>query len=155
MTPIPVEMGSVVDEALQRLSVMIKEHGAEVVKPGAWPVAMGYAPWLEEVWVNYVSNAVKYGGRPPRIELGSMSRSDGTVRFWVRDNGHGLTAEEQSRLFQPSTRLEQHRITGYGLGLSIVRRIVEKLGGRVDVESEPGRGSTFSFVLPTDPRSQD
>jgi signal transduction histidine kinase len=70
------------------------------------------------------------------------------VCFWVRDNGAGLTAEEQSRLFTPFARLDQVRAKGHGLGLSIVRRIVEKLGGQVGVESEVGRGSVFSFTLP-------
>ncbi len=74
---------------------------------------------------------------------------DGMVRFWVRDNGPGLTPEDQTRLFVPFTRLDQIRVEGHGLGLSIVRRIVEKLGGQVGVESEglPGRGSVFSFTL--------
>jgi signal transduction histidine kinase len=66
----------------------------------------------------------------------------------VRDNGPGLTPEEQARLFTPFTRLEQVRAKGHGLGLSIVRRIVEKLGGQVGVESEVGQSSTFSFTLP-------
>jgi signal transduction histidine kinase len=70
------------------------------------------------------------------------------VRFWVRDNGPGLPPEEQTRLFTPFTRLNQTRARGHGLGLSIVRRIVEKLGGQVGVESEVGRGSVFSFTLP-------
>jgi signal transduction histidine kinase len=70
------------------------------------------------------------------------------VRFWVRDNGPGLSPEAQARLFTPFTRLDQARLQGYGLGLSIVRRIVEKLGGQVGVESQVGAGSTFWFTLP-------
>ena len=66
----------------------------------------------------------------------------------MRDNGPGLTPEEQARLFTPFTRLDQVRARGHGLGLSIVRRIVEKLGGQVGVESEVGRGSFFFFTLP-------
>jgi signal transduction histidine kinase len=71
------------------------------------------------------------------------------VRFWVRDNGPGLTGEEQERLFTPFTRFDQVSTKGHGLGLSIVRRIVEKLGGQVGVESELGQGSLFTFTLPT------
>ena len=113
-----------------------------------WPIASGYAPWIEEVWVNYVSNAIKYGGRPPHIELGATRQANDTIRFWVRDNGGGLTLEEQSRLFTAFTRLHQARAKGHGLGLSIVKRIIEKLGGTVGVESEIGAGSTFYFILP-------
>jgi signal transduction histidine kinase len=71
------------------------------------------------------------------------------VRFWVRDNGLGLSPEEQSRLFVPFTKLAQVRAEGHGLGLSIVRRIVEKLGGKVGVRSSgvPGEGCEFSFTL--------
>jgi signal transduction histidine kinase len=70
------------------------------------------------------------------------------VRFWVRDHGSGLTAEEQAHLFTPFTRLSQVGTKGHGLGLSIVRRIVEKLGGAVGVESTVGEGSLFWFTLP-------
>jgi PAS domain S-box-containing protein len=65
----PVDMAPVVSGALQRLSQMMKEYGPEVVLPDQWPVALGYGPWIEEVWANYLSNAMKYGGRPPRLEL--------------------------------------------------------------------------------------
>jgi signal transduction histidine kinase len=109
---------------------------------------MGYAPWVEEVWVNYMSNAIKYGGCPPRVELGAEAQSKDGVRFWVRDNGRGISPEERDRLFTPFTRLSQIHVKGHGLGLSIVRRIVEKLGGAVTVESKVGRGSVFSFTLP-------
>lgn len=73
------------------------------------------------------------------------------VRFWIQDNGPGLTDEEQSRLFQPFTRLHREQIQGHGLGLSIVQRIITKLGGRVAVYSEgiPGKGTIFSFTLPS------
>jgi signal transduction histidine kinase len=132
---------------------MIGRFRAEVALPDNWPVALGYGPWIEQVWVNYLSNAIKYGGEPPRVELGADASGDaglsqGRVRFWVRDNGPGLGEEEIGRLFVPFTRLDQARAQGHGLGLSIVRRIVEKLGGGVGVESEPGEGSLFYFALP-------
>jgi signal transduction histidine kinase len=144
----PLDMAHIVAEAQRRLTHMIEEYQAEIVVPETWPVALGYGPWVEGVWVNYLSNAIKYGGQPPRVELGATVQPDGMVRFWVRDNGPGLAPEEQAQLFTPFTRLDQVRTEGHGLGLSIARRIVEKLDGQVGVESEVGRGSTFSFTLP-------
>lgn len=143
----PLDMAGIVDEARRRLAHMINEYQAEVFLPDSWPKALGYGPWVEEIWVNYVSNAIKYGGVPPRVELGWTKREEGTISFWARDNGPGLSPEEQARLFKPLTRLSQVRTKGYGLGLSIVRRIVEKLGGRVSVESDPGQGCVFGFTL--------
>jgi signal transduction histidine kinase len=145
--PVPLNMAGIVAEAQQRLNDLIVQTQAEVIAPESWPAALGYAPWIEEVWVNYLSNGIKYGGDPPRLRLGATIQPDNQVQFWVRDNGPGLTLEERTRLFKPFTRLAEVRTQGYGLGLSIVRRIVEKLGGQVGVESE-GEGSTFSFTLP-------
>ncbi len=149
----PLDMGALIAEACERLEVLIKEHRAKIIIPSQWPTALGYALWVEEVWANYLSNAVKYGGRPeenvpPRVEVGAHPLSDREVRFWVRDNGRGLTPDEQAELFTPFTRIGQMRVEGHGLGLSIVRRIVERLGGRVGVESEIGKGSLFWFTLP-------
>jgi len=143
----PLDMAVIVAAALQRLDDMIAEYQAEIILPDTWPVALGYGPWVEEVWVNYLSNAIKYGGRPPWVELGATTQMDGSVCFWVRDNGAGLAPEAQAHLFTPFTQLDQVRTEGYGLGLSIVRRIVERLGGQVGVESEVGEGSVFSFTL--------
>jgi signal transduction histidine kinase len=147
----PVDMAGIVTEAQDRLDDLIAEHQVEFILPpsGTWPVAIGYAPWIEEVWVNYLSNAIKYGGRPPQVELGATEEENGMVRFWIRDNGPGLTPEEQARLFTPFTRLDLVRAKGHGLGLSIVRRIVERLGGEVGVDSRVGEGSVFSFILPS------
>jgi signal transduction histidine kinase len=146
----PLNMARIVGEAQQRLIYMIEKYQAELILPNAWPAALGHAPWVEEIWVNYLSNGLKYGGKPPRLHLGAAAGSNGLVRFWVRDNGPGLTPAEQARLFTEFTRLNQVKTDGHGLGLSIVRRIVEKLGGQAGVESEgiPGRGCTFFFTLP-------
>lgn len=145
-----LDMAAIVAEVQNRLAYMIEEYQAEIVTPAHWPAAIGHEPWVEEVWTNYLSNAIKYGGTPPRVELGATVEPGSLVRCWVQDNGRGLTAAEQARLFIPFTRLNQVSAEGHGLGLSIVQRIVEKLGGQVGVESEgvPGRGSVFSFTLP-------
>jgi signal transduction histidine kinase len=147
----PLDMAKIVNSARNRLNGMIKEYQAEIIAPETWPRVRGYAPWVEEVWVNYISNAIKYGGRPPQVELGATPHEDDLVRFWVLDNGDGLTPDEQTQLFKPFTRLDPVRAKGQGLGLSIVRQIVKKLGGQVGVESTglAGQGSTFTFTLTT------
>ena len=149
-----IDMANITTEARNQLTKLITERHAEIAAPDEWPGAMGYAPWVERVWVNYISNAVKYGGKPdkdvpPRIELGFDEPAGSRVCFWIHDNGPGLTSQEQAGLFTPFTRLHQVHAEGHGLGLSIVHRIVEKLGGEVGVESEVGRGSTFYFTLPS------
>lgn len=146
----PLNMAEIVEETEGRLAHLIEENQANFVTPPEWPIAWGYAPWVEEVWVNYCSNAIKYGGQPPKVELGATIQTDDSIKFWVRDNGPGLTREAQEKLFIPFTRLNQVETDGHGLGLSIVQRIVGKLGGRVQVESDgiPGYGSMFSFYLP-------
>jgi len=106
---------------------------------------------VEEIWINYLDNAIKYGGSPPRVELSAERQADGMVRFQVHDNGKGLSPAAQARLFLPFERLGQSAAGGYGLGLSIVQRIAERLNGHVAVESQIGRGSTFSFTLPAAP----
>ena len=143
----PLNMAAIVAEARQRLQEAITGAGAEIHLSENWPAALGHAPWIEEVWVNYLSNALKYGGRPPRVELGATPDGD-MVRFWVRDNGPGLTSQAQVQLFTPFTQLAQGRTRRRGLGLSIVRRIVEKLGGQVAVASGDAGGCVFSFTLP-------
>ena len=146
----PVDMARIAAESLRSLSHEVKRLGAEVRLPDRWPGATGYAPWVEQVLTNYLSNALKYGGRPPRVELGGEAAGEGSVRFWVRDDGRGLTPEEKARTFTPFTRLSREQTDGHGLGLSIVRRLVERMGGEVAVESDgvPGSGCTFSFTLP-------
>ncbi len=145
----PLDMSDIVKEVQRRLGHVIEGSQAQIIEPESWPAALGHGPWIEEVWLNYISNAIKYSGREPRLELGGAVEPGGAARFWVRDNGPGLSEEDQGRLFAPFTRLHQVRAEGHGLGLSIVRRIVDKLGGQVGVESQVGKGSVFYFTLPS------
>ena len=168
MEPESLNMAAIVAEVQSRLIDVIEQAGAEITLPieSAWPIALGHPAWVEEVWINYLSNACKYGGfngQPPRITLGAdplpplsatgEGRGGGFIRFWVHDYGKGIAPQDQARLFMPFTCLDQVHAKGYGLGLSIVRRIMEKLGGEAGVESDgvPGHGSVFSFILPAAP----
>jgi PAS domain S-box-containing protein len=157
-----LDMACIIDEVVLRLADAIQDRGADLHMPDRadWPVALGHAPWIEEIWVNYLSNAIKYGGPRPRIDLGAArlpplsageDQGGGFICFSVRDYGPGLTPEQQERLFAPFERLGQAQVEGHGLGLSVVRRIAEKLGGHVGVDSAPGQGSTFYFTLPAAP----
>lgn len=150
-----LDMPTIIDNALLRMSTLIEDSDAEIILPERWLPTRGYAPWVEEIWANYINNAVKYGGAPPRVALGSDLLPDGEVRCWVSDNGKGISMEEQAKLFRPFTRLSQlDSVKGHGLGLSIVQRIAERLNGRVGVESAVGEGSTFYFTLPAAPKPQ-
>jgi PAS domain S-box-containing protein len=145
----PLNMSAIVEEAWGRLAHLIEERDAEISVPESFPLVRGYGPWLEEVWVNYLANAIRYGGQPPRIQIGAHRVEQGMVRFWIRDNGRGISPEEQARLFVPFSRLGSGLVRGHGLGLSIVHRIIDKLGGDVGADSAgPGQGSTFYFTLP-------
>jgi len=151
-----VDMAACVAAAQERLQDMIRETEAHVITPKEWPVVRSYKPWLEEVWVNYISNAIKYGGKPLQITLGydqlpADSQNGARVSFWVKDNGAGLSPDQQDSLFVEFSRLDEMHAEGHGLGLSIVRRIIEKLSGEVGVESTIGQGSKFYFVLPIEP----
>lgn len=142
-----ITMDSIVREVIHRVQDLILAARANVHVVGDWPQVTGHAGWLEEVWVNYVTNALKYGGRPPQVTLGATVVED-FVRFWVKDNGSGIAQTDLPRLFEPFVRLQSTQADGHGLGLSIVRRIVERCNGRVGVESVVGEGSTFWFELP-------
>lgn len=143
----PLKMDGLVDQVLLQLADLQAVTGAAVKLPKAWPSALGYAPWVGEVWLNLLSNALKYGGSPPGIEIGGTPEGS-HVRFWVRDNGKTLSPEDRKRVFVPFTRLQQERAAGHGLGLATVQRIVSKLGGRAGVSAGPKGGNEFFFSLP-------
>ena len=145
-----LDMSEIITAVQARIAGIVEQYRPIICVPTDWPAATGYGPWVEEIWVNYISNALKYGGQPARVDLGATVQPHGAVTFWVADNGAGISAKEQTELFKPFTRfnINKDEIDGHGLGLSIVQRIAEKLGGTVGVESTVGKGSKFSFTLP-------
>jgi PAS domain S-box-containing protein len=146
----PIHMDSIIYESLKRNEFEISLKNISIYKPDKWPVVLGYAPWMEEVWVNLISNAIKYGGNPPVLTFGFEKEEKGTIIFYLQDNGDGLSKNQIELLFIPFTNLENSRADSHGLGLSIVNRIITKLNGKTWVISEnlPGKGSRFCFTLP-------
>jgi DNA-binding response OmpR family regulator len=142
------DMAAIIAQVRHRLGSMIKKFHGNIVTPTTWPIVWGYSPWIEKVWEIYISNALEYGGMPPKVEVGSTPDGE-SIRFWVRDNGRGFTSEQKDHLFVPLRHFDQSGTLkkGYGLKLSLVRRLIEKCGGQVGVETKIGRGSTFYFTL--------
>lgn len=150
----PLQMSAIVKNTIERFSELKKVKGAAIKAPNKWPEVVGYPDWIEEAWVNYLSNALKYGGEEPQIEFGynhikPKENQKTYIRFWIKDTGPGISVKNQKLLFEKFERLEQVNITGHGLGLSIVKSIINKLDGQVGVESQLGKGCTFYFTLPT------
>ncbi len=107
---------------------------------------------LQQVLFNLVDNAIKYGHAGGVVRLGGRTRPDGNIEGWVADNGPGIPAEAQDRIFERFYRVDRARSReqgGTGLGLSIVKHIIQSHGGEVRVESTPGKGTVFTYWLPT------
>ncbi|MBC2595402.1 response regulator [Ruficoccus amylovorans] len=145
----PTDVYGALKRSTDRLSALIRESGAEITMPASLPSALGYGPWLEEVWANLISNAIKYGGEPPRIKIVSRPLGPSQVQYLVMDNGEGLRPGQPQKLFDPFVRAHSS-IGGFGLGLSIVRRVVQRLGGSVEAGNRTDApGAQFSFTLRT------
>jgi len=136
------------DQALGNLGVAIQEAGA-LVKRAPLPPVQGIHSQVVQVFQNLVSNALKFhGGGAPRVEIDAVAEG-ASWHFRVRDQGIGIDPQYFDRIFQLFQRLHGHeRFEGTGIGLAITKRLVERLGGRIWVESAPGAGATFHFTLP-------
>jgi light-regulated signal transduction histidine kinase (bacteriophytochrome) len=110
---------------------------------------MGDQGQLVQLFQNLIGNGIKYhGARAPRVHVSAL-RNDGAWVFSVSDNGIGIEPEQHHRIFEIFRRLHtQREYPGTGIGLAVCRRIVERHGGSIWVESEPGEGSTFRFTIP-------
>ncbi len=126
--------------------------GAVLVVQPDMPVARVQRELIERVFANLISNAFKYARRSdPRVEVGCKT-SDDALEFWVSDNGPGIEKQYHERIWNLFQRLEsQDEVEGTGVGLALVKKIVEGQGGRAWVESELGQGATFHFVWPREP----
>jgi PAS domain S-box-containing protein len=144
-----VELDKVVDQALNIHKPAIVESAAKITRE-ALPVVRGDETHFVQLFQNLLGNAIKYrGSQPVTIDIGAeiVGRE---WRIFVRDNGIGIEAEYADRIFEPFKRLHGSEVPGTGVGLAICKKIVERYGGRIWVESTPGEGSTFYFTLPMD-----
>jgi two-component system, LuxR family, sensor kinase FixL len=143
-----IDMGELAREAAAQVGGRIAEGKVEVVIAPDLPTVEADSPRIYEVLQNLVDNAVKFmGDQPhPRVEIGVQDGGEETI-FFVRDNGIGIDPRYHQKIFGLFERLDADT-DGTGIGLSLVKRIIEVHGGRIWLESEPGQGSTFFFTLP-------
>ncbi|MFB6220029.1 MAG: PAS domain S-box protein [Halolamina sp.] len=144
----PVDLEEVLDDVLQDLRVKIQEHDADITVASLGQVE-GDRNQLRQVCQNLLDNAIEYSGdEPPRVHV-SAERTGDQVTVSVRDDGIGIDSGHQERVFEVFQRLHSHdEHAGTGIGLSLCRRIVERHGGEIWIDSEPGEGTTVSFTLP-------
>jgi two-component system sensor histidine kinase/response regulator len=143
----PTDCTKVVDTALRSLRLAIEESGAQI-EYGGLPVVLGDATQLTQLFQNLIANAIKFrGDQAPRIIV-SAELEESFWRFSVQDNGIGIAQEYFDRIFVMFQRLHSRSAyRGTGIGLAICKKIVERHGGRIWVESVPGRGTVFKFTL--------
>jgi PAS domain S-box-containing protein len=145
----PVELAVLLPQVVSQLKASIKERGAELLVIQPLPRVLGQRSVLMQVFANLIGNALKFVAAEvqPRIIVKSETR-DGFAWIWVQDNGIGIEPKYHARIFNIFERLHSEKTyLGTGIGLAIVRKGVDRIGGRVGVESEPGRGSRFWVQL--------
>jgi PAS domain S-box-containing protein len=150
-----VDASAVLQDALSSLAEAIRESDATVTHDELPEVYIA-KPHLQQLFQNLISNGLKYRNEaPPRIHI-SAARQGASWRFSVRDNGIGIDPQYKEVIFGVFKRLHRdQRYSGTGIGLAICQRVVERYGGRIWVESEPGQGATFFFTVPEHaPRAQ-
>ena len=152
---VPMELDDAAAAALQNLDALIGETGAEIQR-GPLPKVLADRQQMIQLYQNLIGNAIKFRGKaPPLVELGAEP-GDGEWRLFVRDHGIGIPPGHRDNVFVIFRRLHsREEYPGSGIGLAICKRIVERHGGQVWVDSTPGGGSTFWFTLPDRTRSGD
>jgi signal transduction histidine kinase len=153
----PVDMKSLIQGTCLQVSPLLRNKGLKLTTeiPDRMPIVHGDGPRLEQVMLNLMTNAAKVTPEGGNIAIRARQQDNGLI-VEVQDNGIGIAREEQSRLFKPYSRLssDRQRHPGLGLGLALSKQVVELHGGRIWVDSEPGKGSTFSFFVPRRPVRQ-
>jgi signal transduction histidine kinase len=163
----PVHLEAIVQTTLARLETDIQKTNGRVEATGPWPTVLAHGPTLSQVLFNLVSNALKFvkPGVPPQIHIRAEEAPStlpstpplrppaippaqpGFIRIWVEDNGIGIAPEHQEQIFRLFLRLHRDAYDGTGVGLAIVQKAIERMGGRIGVDSPRGHGSRFWFDL--------
>ena len=144
-------LSDIIRDAVENLSVSIQESGATITVQPNPPTICGHPSELSRLMLNLVGNAVKYRlpDTAPEIEITFHDQTDGFCRVEVRDNGIGIPSDQYGRIFEVFQRLHtQDQYEGSGIGLAVCKRIVERHGGKIWVDSAMGQGSAFHFTLP-------
>ncbi|NMC63086.1 MAG: PAS domain-containing protein, partial [SAR324 cluster bacterium] len=146
----PVELDSVFKDVINDLSGQIQATNANVSISGVMPCVIGDSMKLYRIFSNLISNALKYTvpGRRPLISISEIEdKNPRRSIIAIRDNGPGIPEDKLELIFRPFQRLHPGNVEGTGIGLASVKRLLEKLGGEIDVMSEVGVGSTFFINL--------
>lgn len=141
-----VSMGAVVWTARQAAERAAIKQGVKITEPDEWPPVAGVPPWLEIIWENLLTNAVRYGGKGGLVEI-QWRELPGAFEFSVLDHGVSVPEDKRSHLFHPFEKLHESH-SARGLGLSITRRLVELQNGSCGYDAVAGGGSRFFFTLP-------
>jgi PAS domain S-box-containing protein len=145
---VPVALENAVESALAGCEGEITAGEAVIERIPPWPLVLAHPATLRQVLVNLISNALKFvGSATPHIRLWAEERPDAIIRLWIEDNGIGIPTEFQDRIFQVFQRLHTTEYAGTGIGLAIVQKGVERMGGHVGLVSAPGAGSKFWIEL--------
>jgi PAS domain S-box-containing protein len=144
---IPVSLDRALERALANLESEIRETGAQI-KSDALPTVLSHDTPVLQMFQNLVGNALKYRGNNPPQVLISATEHGSQCLVSVKDNGIGIESQYAEEIFKPFKRLHGQEYPGSGIGLASCRKIAEAYGGRIWVESEPGKGSIFFFTLP-------
>jgi signal transduction histidine kinase len=146
-----IDMAVLVRDIQEELAVELEQVGAEFVVKGPLPAVRADRDRIRQVFVNLIDNTLKFRSedRPLRIEVGCQ-KQEGFYRFHVADNGIGITPQYHEKMFVPFQQLDP-KAEGMGIGLALVKKIVEHHGGRTWMESKEAQGASFYFTLPTEP----
>jgi light-regulated signal transduction histidine kinase (bacteriophytochrome) len=141
------ESEAALNEALANLSALIKENQAQITRT-QMPLVRMPRVHLVQIFQNLIGNALKYRdvAKPPQIHVDAQPH-DGTWIFSVKDNGMGIEPQYQAQIFRIFGRLHNHEVPGTGIGLALCKKLVERSGGSIWVESTPGQGSAFYFTV--------
>jgi signal transduction histidine kinase len=152
----PVESGKLLRESIKYMEPAVNNNHQtlSLEMPDNLPIILADEDRLRQILFNLIGNSIKYSPPGGQIKIRARVEDDNLI-IEVQDNGRGMSGEEQTKLFQPYYRIEGHEhLSGLGLGLALSKRLIELQNGKIWVQSEKGKGSTFGFSLPIGLTSQ-